>query len=152
MKRRLFLKGSLASSVIAVAAAGGLIMPRQVLAAWPKEAFSAKSLGDAQSKLGLAAGTASDAVMLDVPDVAENGGAVPVKVETSLTDVKSISIFVEKNNQPLTANTVFQAGAKPYVSIRIKMSQTSNVIALVEAGGKSYTASKEVKVTVGGCA
>jgi sulfur-oxidizing protein SoxY len=31
------------------------------------------------------------------------------------------------------------------------MGQTSLVRAVVKAGGKSYTAAKEVKVTIGGC-
>ena len=43
------------------------------------------------------------------------------------------------------------AGTLPSVANRIKMARTSNVTVLVEAGGKLYSASKEVKVTVGGC-
>ncbi|MEA2890635.1 MAG: sulfur-oxidizing protein SoxY, partial [Bradyrhizobium sp.] len=39
----------------------------------------------------------------------------------------------------------------PNVANRLKMAKTSNVIAVVEAGGKLYSAAKEVKVTVGGC-
>ena len=39
----------------------------------------------------------------------------------------------------------------PYVSTRVKMLKTSNVIALVDAGGKTYTESREIKVTIGGC-
>ena len=37
------------------------------------------------------------------------------------------------------------------VGSRLKMAKTSKVVALVESGGKLYSASKEVKVTVGGC-
>ena len=43
------------------------------------------------------------------------------------------------------------AGTMPNVANRIKMAKTSNVTVLVEAGGKLYSATKEVKVTVGGC-
>jgi sulfur-oxidizing protein SoxY len=42
-------------------------------------------------------------------------------------------------------------GAEGYVSVRIKMGQSSNVRAVVNAGGKHYAATKEVKVTIGGC-
>jgi sulfur-oxidizing protein SoxY len=42
-------------------------------------------------------------------------------------------------------------GAQGYISTRIKMGTTSNVRAVVKAGGKMYTAAKEVKVTIGGC-
>jgi sulfur-oxidizing protein SoxY len=43
------------------------------------------------------------------------------------------------------------AGTVPAIANRIKMARTSNVIVVVEAGGKLYSATKEVKVTVGGC-
>ena len=43
------------------------------------------------------------------------------------------------------------AGTVPAVANRLKMAKTTNVTAIVEAGGKLYSATKEVKVTVGGC-
>ena len=43
------------------------------------------------------------------------------------------------------------ANAEGYESTRIKMGKTSKVIAVVKAGGKVYSASKDVKVTIGGC-
>ncbi len=150
-KRRLFLKGTLASGAIAVAAASGLLAPRQLLAAWPKNAFTSKSVDDALKNLGIADVITSDQVMLDVPKVAENGAQVKATVETTLKDVKSISILIEKNNQPLAVNTQFISGAQPFLETRVKMSKTSNIIAIVESGGKYYSASHEVKVTVGGC-
>ena len=151
MKRRLFLKGTMAGSFVAIAAGSGLLTPGKVLAAWPKDAFLAKSVSDTLAKIGASGATVSSEVMLDLPNVAENGAAVPVKVETSLKDVKSISVLIEKNQQPLATNVLFSGNAQPYLSSRIKMAQTSNVIAIVEAGGKTYSATKEVKVTVGGC-
>jgi len=42
-------------------------------------------------------------------------------------------------------------GTEPALSTRVKMGQTSNVFALVKADGKYYVASKEIKVTLGGC-
>ena len=39
----------------------------------------------------------------------------------------------------------------PEVSVRIKMGESSPVRAVVKAGGKLYSVSKEVKVTIGGC-
>ena len=41
--------------------------------------------------------------------------------------------------------------AVPSIGTRVKMGKTSNVIAAVKSDGKVYTASKEVKVTIGGC-
>ena len=152
MKRRVFLKGGLASGMVAVAVGAGLISPRQVLAAWPKGAFEAKSVADAMNGIvGTDLAPASDAIKLEAPDIAENGAVVPVKVEVEMDNVESITIMAEKNQTPLVASFNLGATASGYISTRIKMGQTSNVIAVVKAGGKVYSARKEVKVTIGGC-
>ena len=152
MKRRSFLKGSLAGGTIAVAVGAGLLNPRTVLAAWPSSAFEAKSPADAMNGLyGSADNTTSGAIKIKAPDIAENGAVVPVTVETSLQGVSAIAIMAEKNAQPLAANFELAANAKGTVSTRIKMGKTSDVIAVVKSGGKLYTARKNVKVTIGGC-
>ena len=76
---------------------------------------------------------------------------VPISVSSSLADVSSISILVSENPNALAASYKIPAGTVPSVANRLKMAKTTNVIAVVEAGGKLYSASKEVKVTVGGC-
>lgn len=152
MKRRVFLKGSLASGMVAVAVGAGLLNPRQVLAAWPKGAFEAKNISDAMNGMfGTDLAPASDAIKLDAPDIAENGAVVPVKVTTDMANVESITIIAENNQTPLIASFNLAANTQGYISTRIKMGKTSNVIAVVKAGGKVYSARKEVKVTIGGC-
>jgi sulfur-oxidizing protein SoxY len=76
---------------------------------------------------------------------------VPISVSSSLPGVTSISILVTENPFTLAASYKIPEGTMASVSNRLKMAKTSNVIAIVEAGGKLYSASKEVKVTVGGC-
>ena len=66
-------------------------------------------------------------------------------------DVTSISFLVAENPNALAASYQIPPGTMPSVANRLKMAKTSNVIAIVEAGGKLYSATKEVKVTVGGC-
>ncbi|HFQ13483.1 MAG TPA: thiosulfate oxidation carrier protein SoxY [Gammaproteobacteria bacterium] len=152
MQRRSFLKGTLAGSAVAVAVGAGLLQPRQVLAAWPKSAFEAKSVQDAMSAMyGAADSTPSGEITIKAPDIAENGAVVPVSVTTTLDDISDIGIIAEKNGTPLAANFKMSANAKGYISTRIKMGKTSSIIAVVVAGGKTYTARKEVKVTIGGC-
>ncbi|NIQ12815.1 MAG: thiosulfate oxidation carrier protein SoxY [Gammaproteobacteria bacterium] len=152
MKRRVFLKGTLASSAFAVAVGAGLLSPRQVLAAWPKSAFQAKNVNDALKNLyNSDLAPASDAIKLEAPDIAENGAVVPVTIETSLKNVESITIISEKNQTPLVASFNMTPKAEGYISTRIKMGQTSNVIAVVKANGKLHSTRKEVKVTIGGC-
>ena len=93
----------------------------------------------------------SDQVMLKVPDIAENGAVVPVTVKTKLTGVKSISLIVVENPTPLSASFKLMPGVEAEISTRIKMGQSSDVIAAVETDSGVYTATKNVKVTIGGC-
>jgi len=152
MQRRSFLKGTLAGGTVAVAVSAGLLNPRQVLAAWPKGAFEAKSVSDALKDLyGSDATQASGEITIKAPDIAENGAVVPVTVSTGMGGVESITLLVEKNPSPLAANFQLASNATGFASTRIKMGKTSNVTAVVKAGGKAYSASKEVKVTIGGC-
>ena len=152
MQRRTFLKGSLASSAVAVAVGAGLLSPRAVLAAWPKAAFEAKSVQDAMTGLfGSADSAPSGDIKIKAPDIAENGAVVPVSVTTGMGGISDISIIAEKNGVPLAANFVLGSSAKGFVSTRIKMGKTSDVTAVVKAGGKLYSTSKNVKVTIGGC-
>jgi len=151
-KRRTFLKGAGAASTVAVAVAAGLLKPTEVLAAeWNKAAFDAKGMPDTLKAVGVAGATDSKDILIKAPDIAENGAVVPVEVTSKIAGTSGIMLMVEKNATPLTANFDLANGADGYVSTRIKMGQTSNVRVVVKAGGKSYTAVKEVKVTIGGC-
>jgi sulfur-oxidizing protein SoxY len=118
---------------------------------YPEEAFKQKNEADAIKLLYGKTAEASDKVKLDAPEIAENGAVVPVSVSTTLADVTSISFLVSENPNALVASYKLPSGTVPTVANRIKMAKTSNVIVIVEAGGKLYSASKEVKVTVGGC-
>ncbi len=153
MQRRSFLKNSLAVGTAVIAANAGLLTPTQVLADWNKKAFSAKSTDDALSSVfGSTSTTESADIKLKAPAIAENGAVTPVTVDASSIDgVESIAIMASKNPMPLVCEYTFGAGAVGYVSTRIKMGQTMNVIAVVKAGGKLLKAEQEVKVTIGGC-
>lgn len=150
--RRTLLKGGCAASIVAIAASAGLLVPGRALAAeWNKGAFEAKSISDAIKSLGAAGVTDSKDILIKAPDIAENGAVVPVEVTSQIAGTQSISILTEKNPLPLLAVFEFAEGAQGYVSTRIKMGQTSNVRVVVKAGGKYYSAVKEIKVTIGGC-
>jgi sulfur-oxidizing protein SoxY len=151
MKRRTFLKGSIATGAVGVAVGAGLLTPQMVLAAWPKAAFEATSVDDALSGLfGSASLTGSDQIKIKAPDIAENGAVVPIQVTTDLA-AESISIIAEKNASPLAASFILGSDTEGYVSTRIKMGKTASVIAIVKSGDKLFSTGKEVKVTIGGC-
>ena len=152
MKRRLFLKASVAAGTVGMAAGAGLLMPRTVLATWNDAAFKADSMGAAlKAGLGSDAATESAEVKLDVPSNPENGAVVPVAVNTTLAGVQSIAILVEKNPSPLCGVFTLGKRMKPQVSIRVKVSESADIIAVVKAGDALYSARTSVTVTVGGC-
>ncbi len=152
MKRRLFLKASLATGAVGVAAGAGLLTPRTVLAEWNATAFEAENVADAlKAGMGSDTTTESAEITLDIPKNPENGAVVPVAVTTTLTGVESIALLVDKNVRPLCG--IFYPGKrmKPAISIRVKVGESANIIAVLKSGGKLYTAKQAVKVTIGGC-
>src|SRR3982074_3537030 len=118
---------------------------------YPEDAFKQKNSDDAIKALYGKTAEPSDKVKLDAPEIAENGAVVPISVSSTLADVTSISILVVENPNALAASYKIPSGTVPNVANRRKIAKTSNVIAVVEAGCNIYSATKEVKVTVGGC-
>jgi sulfur-oxidizing protein SoxY len=153
--RRQILKGTVAGGLASLGLAGTVRFTAALAAAdaskWPKDAFLQKSEAETIKTLYGKTAEASDKVKLDAPEIAENGAVVPVAITSTLADVTSIAILISENPFPLAAAYKIPAGSSAAVANRLKMAKTSKVVALVEAGGKLYSASKEVKVTVGGC-
>jgi sulfur-oxidizing protein SoxY len=144
--RRLILRAGIAFAALAA-------LPRTLLAAaWPASAFSAATATEAMNELlGTDQITPSDKINLDLPVIAENGAVVPITISTTLENVESISIVVEKNPRPLAATFEIMSGTLPEVSSRIKMGETSDVMAVVKTDSGIFSTSKQVKVTIGGC-
>jgi sulfur-oxidizing protein SoxY len=151
--RRLILKGAGAVALISLGNLPFSLAPAFAAAndKYPDDAFKQKSDADAIKALYGKTAEPSDKVKMDAPEIAENGAVVPISVSSTLADVTSIAILVAENPNALAASYQIPAGTLPSVANRLKMAQTTNVIAIVEAGGKLYSTSKEVKVTVGGC-
>ena len=151
--RRLILQGAATVALIGLGNLPFGLAPAFAAAndKYPEEAFKQKNEADAIKLLYGKTAEASDKVKLDAPEIAENGAVVPISVSTNLADVTSISLLVSENPNALVASYKIPSGTVPTVANRIKMAKTSNVIAIVEAGGKLYSATKEVKVTLGGC-
>lgn len=137
--------------------AGGLavaalaLVPRKVLAdrAAMEEAIKGH-VGDAALQEGR--------ITLDLPQIAENGNTVPLTVEidspmTETDYVKAVHIYAEGNPLPNVASFHFSPrNGRARAATRIRLAQTQNVVAVAEmSDGSVYTASTEVKVTIGGC-
>jgi sulfur-oxidizing protein SoxY len=151
--RRLILKCAAAVALVGLGNIPFNLLPAFAAAndKYPEDAFKQKSDAEAIKALYGKTAELSDKVKLDAPEIAENGAVVPISISSSLADVTSMSILVSENPNALAASYKIPAGTVPSVANRLKMAKTTNVIAIVEAGGKLYSTTKEVKVTVGGC-
>lgn len=118
---------------------------------WNKAAFGATTDGEALKGLGYNEPAPSGDIVLKAPEIAENGAVVPIEVSSSIPGIQAIVIMVDKNPHPMVGEFLFSNRVEPFVSTRIKIGETSPVRVFVKAGGKTYTASREVKVTIGGC-
>ena len=143
--RRKVIKGGVMSGLVTLVG-----LPKLLLAAWPKDAFKAKSMDDALNALMGTTEAEDGDIIIKAPEIAENGAVVPISVTSNIANTESISIIVPKNPQPLAASFELMGG-EPFVSVRVKMAETSNVVGVVRSGDKLYRGMKEVKVTIGGC-
>lgn len=151
--RREALKGTGGLAVMSLAMAAGLFKPVSAWAqqGWNKDAFATRSLNDTVKALGGTTATESKDIVINSPDIAENGAVVPFTISSKLPKTEQLALLVEKNPNVLAASFNIPQGTEPSVNTRVKMGGTSNVIALVKADGKFYYTTKEVKVTLGGC-
>jgi sulfur-oxidizing protein SoxY len=151
-KRREILKAGSGAGMLALAAAAGLVRPGQAFAQqWNKGAFETKSFADTVKALGGAGSTESAQIQITAPDIAENGAVVPITIESAIPRTQTIAILIEKNPNTLSASFEIPEGTDPFVTTRVKMAETSNIYAVVKAGGKYFHTVKEIKVTLGGC-
>lgn len=142
--RRKFIEKSIAASI------ASLLAPSLVFAKWPQDAFAKTDLEQALAAISQADPTNGN-IILTAPKIAENGAQVRVEVQAEIDNVEWISILVDKNPVPLTSQFLMMEESEPYVATNLKVRETSNVIALVKADGRYYSAQQEVKVTAGGC-
>jgi len=155
MQRRDVLKKGGGVSLLTLVVAAGWLSPGEALAqaaAWNKAAFDTRTMEETMKALGGPMPAQSkDITFVQTPDIAENGAVVPIGIASAIPKTEAIAILVEKNPNMLVAMFELPTGTDPAVSTRVKMGQSSNVYALVKADGKYYVASKEIKVTLGGC-
>ena len=132
--------------------ASASLLPASAQAAWNQGAFDAKNMGDLMKALGANAPAASKDITVSGPDIAENGAVVPVGASTTLPGVKRLLLLVEKNPSVLAAAFDVSDAIDANINTRVKMGQSSNVFAVALMNdGKVLYASKEIKVTLGGC-
>lgn len=113
---------------------------------WNKKGFEARSVADVLKGLNAGATTISKSIQLNVPEIADEGTIVPVFVSSKIPNTQMIAIVVDNNLHPLAASFAFSSGADPSFSAHLKVRRTSPIRIVVQADGKYFRASKEVKV------
>lgn len=130
----------------------GMLRPGISLADWNQHAFDAKNLHDALQVLGMNAAAQSKDIVIDAPDVADNGALVPLQITSRIPGTRSITVFVDRNPWPHIARFEFAQDALPFVALRLRVAETSPLRVVVRAGESYYVAMKDVRVAAGGCA
>ena len=156
LQRRKVLKAGGAASLFGLLLAAGLrptaAYAQAAAGAWNTNAFAGKSLQDVTKAFGIASvAETKDVNWGSTPEIAENGAVVPIAVQSNIPKTDWIAIVVPKNPNALSAAFDIPAGTDPSISTRVKMGQSSDVLALIRADGKYFVATREIKVTLGGC-
>ena len=155
MRRRKFLNyfatAILASAFTGVRQAVAQVAER-IWPARPREAFSADTLAQTIDALfGEREILDSEKITITAAELAENGAVVPVKINTEFPHAKQITILASKNPVPLVGSFSFGARVQPFIATRIKLAESSEIIAIVETDDGLYQARRFVEVTIGGC-
>jgi sulfur-oxidizing protein SoxY len=94
-------------------------------------------------------------VKLDLPEIAENGNTVPmtVSVESPMTEQSHVMIVANENPRSGVVTFHFSpASGVAEANTRIRLAATQDVTAVAKMNdGSFFMASKQVKVTIGGC-
>jgi len=110
-----------------------------------------KTMPEVLRALGADAVRESGAIELGVPELVDHGAVVPVTVRSVLPKTDQITLLVAANPAPWVATYDLFPSTEPLITMRIKMSQSSEVVALVRAEGRFYAVRRPVRVTLGGC-
>lgn len=151
MRRRSILKSLLAACGAVIAARLGGLLPA-ARAEYPLDAFNAETYDRALELLFSGGDLREDAGMeIGAAELAENGAVVPVKVTVPDPRPGAITLLVDKNPVPLVARFELAPNVRGFIATRIKMAESSNVVAVADRAGQLSAARRFVKVTIGGC-
>lgn len=151
--RRKLLQGGASAALLSPLLGTGLLQPTTVLAAeWNRNSFTARTIGDALKAYNSANAAESRDIVINAPEIAENGAKVEVDITSNLANTRSLALFADKNPMPLCGVLEFSGAALPYARVQIKLAETTRLRAVAKtADGKTHVAFREVKVTLGGC-
>lgn len=161
---------------LALAFGTGLLKPSDVFAGegwgadWNGAVYSAKSLeafviamnGDTTTpnssktvtERGRAPGlnkAGTNQILIDAPELAENGTNVPVTLSSKIPNTDFIALLADQNPNPVCVGFHVMPDNDPSYSVRIKVAETSSLVAVVRAEGKWFYTTRDITVMIGGC-
>ena len=148
MERRKFLSMTLGALALAV-------VPASVRAEDYRKSkpavWTAHTVDDAIKAMYDSTALTMEGVQLTAPDVASNGGAIPVDFSTD-KDVKTIAVFQDANPEAAVLVVETNKYSVNNYSIKIKMAKSGTITIVAEGkDGKLYAAKKTLDVALGGC-
>lgn len=123
-----------------------------VLAEWPAASFDTTVYDEAYAIVTGGVEPQEGSIKIDAPEIASNGATVPITISTDMENVKTISVLVDKNPRPYISTFFINEHIEASIATRVKMRETSNIVAIVETTEGKFIAKQSVKVTAGGCA
>ena len=151
-RRDFLVKGT---TVLSLAALGFISISNNAIGkvrAWQQSWFEkGKSLDETFDALGIIKPTVDGRVIIHAPDTAENGAYVGISVETVIPNVSGVAFLVEKNPNALAGYFEIKNTDNLKFATKIKMAETSDLVALVKADNAYYVNSRHIKVILGGC-
>ncbi len=121
-------------------------------------AFAANDSADQIKKFTGGKTPVEGRVKIDVPEIAENGNTVPmtIAVDSPMTEQSHVTqVLVLADGNPRSGVATFHfspASGVAEANTRVRLASTQNIVAVAKMNdGSFFMASKEVKVTIGGC-
>ena len=134
----------------AAASEAGAGLPRASFAPLGGAGRSAALGGTCPEAPGLSPAKEND-LIIEAPELAENGTNVPVTLTSKIPKTDFIALIADHNPNPVCVGFNVMPDTEPYYSVRIKVAETSAIIAVARSEGKWYYTLKDITVMLGGC-
>ena len=119
---------------------------------WQQSWFeNGKSIKETFAALEVGEPSVDERVVVQAPDTAENGAYVGISVKSLIPNITAIAFLVDKNPSVLAGYFETKKSGELKFATKIKMAETSDLVALVKAGDNYFMNTRHVKVVLGGC-
>ena len=119
---------------------------------WQQSWFeNGKTVKETFAEMGVGEPIVDQRVVVQAPDTAENGAYVGVGIESSIPNIDAVAFLVDKNPGVLAGYFEIKKPGQMKLGTKIKMAETSDLVALVKVGDTYFMNTRHVKVVLGGC-